>query len=64
MGVTSPTQRLAMVGVRNGSTTMTRRRNPATSAYVCIASPYSMTSGPPTSHVRDVGTSAVAASAR
>ena len=64
IGVTRPTHQLAIVGVRNGSTTITRRRSPATSAYPCIASPYSIASGPPMSQVRDSGTCAVAASAR
>ena len=52
IGVTRPTHQLAIVGVSNGSTTINRRRRPATSAYTCIASPYSSTSGPPMSQVR------------
>ena len=32
IGVTRPTHKLAIVGVRNGSTTISRRRRPATSA--------------------------------
>ena len=64
MGVTRPIHRLAIVGVRNGIAMISRRRRPATSAYSCIASPYSITSGPPMSQVRDAGTSAVAAAAR